>query len=158
MILVSFTNLLRSTNKHGRQCPYFNGPSSTTGKMGPWRQYISFLYIWSIFSVIQISLPNFEFFTVKSPTLLKDRFLKKMLLKRAKLRRIFFAKLQAQIILIYYSNWKQFQVFKIGKFEFKVTVGAYGQNAPSCDPLNHYPSTLTKRQSWQWGRLYWYRL
>ena len=39
---------------------------------------------------------------------------------------------------IFYSNWKQFQVFKIAKFEFNVTVHlAYRQNAPSCDPLKH---------------------
>ena len=31
---------------------------------------------------------------------LKDRFLKKMLIKRAKTRRLFFTKLQAQIILL----------------------------------------------------------
>ena len=61
------------------------------------------------------------FFTVKSPIeLFKDRFLKKMLLKRAKTCRLCFTKLQAQIFS--YSSWKQFQVFKIAKFEFKVTV------------------------------------
>ena len=41
----------------------------------------------SIFSLIQISLPNFAFFYRKNHyhlALLKDRFLKKMLLKRAK--------------------------------------------------------------------------
>ena len=38
----------------------------------------------------------------------------------------------------FYSNLKQFQVFKIAKFEFKETVYytiAYWQNVPSCDPL-----------------------
>ena len=41
-----------------------------------------------------------------------------MLLKRAKTRRrrLFFS------TLFFYSNWKQFQVVKIAKFEFKVTV------------------------------------
>ena len=36
----------------------------------------------------------------------------------------------------FYNNWKQFQVFKKAKFEFKVTVH-YGlwENASSCDPL-----------------------
>ena len=34
-----------------------------------------------IFSYIQIPLPNFAFFSIKSPILLKDRFLKKMLKK-----------------------------------------------------------------------------
>ena len=35
-----------------------------------------------------------------------------------------------------YSNWKQFQIFKIAKVEFKVTV-RYGlwEKAPICDPL-----------------------
>ena len=49
----------------------------------------------SFFSKIQISLPNFGFFTVKLPSLasLKDRFLKKMLIKRAKTRHLFFTKL-----------------------------------------------------------------
>ena len=45
--------------------------------------------------------------------LLKDRFLKKMLLKRAKTHWLF------------YSNWKQFQVFKTARFEFMVTVHYY---------------------------------
>ena len=44
---------------------------------------------------LKISLSNFAFFTVKSLHLasLKDRFLKKMLIKRAKTRRPFFTKL-----------------------------------------------------------------
>ena len=49
--------------------------------------------------------------------LLKDRFLKKMLLKRAKLVASFFF-----FFFFFYCNWKQFQVFKIAKFEFKVSV------------------------------------
>ena len=49
---------------------------------------------------------------------------------------VIFAKLQAQKFL--YCNWKQFQISKIAKVEFKITVHnamAYGQSAPSCDPL-----------------------
>ena len=44
---------------------------------------------------MQISLSSFAgfFFTAKSLALLKDRFLKKMLLKRAKTRRFFPVKL-----------------------------------------------------------------
>ena len=33
----------------------------------------------------------------------------------------------------------KFQVFKIAKFEFNVTV-PYGQNVPSCDSLNENPN------------------
>ena len=49
----------------------------------------------------------------------------------------------------FYSSWKKFQVFKIVKFEFKVTVHyiAYGQNAPSCDPLNTY--VTSKIDDWE---------
>ena len=46
----------------------------------------------SIFSEIQISLTGFAGFFYCKITLLKDRFVKKMLLKRAKTRRHFFAK------------------------------------------------------------------
>ena len=55
--------------------------------------------------------------------LLKDRFLKKMLLQWAKTCRLFL-----QNYRLFYSNWKQFQFFKIEKFEFKVTVH-YGLSA-----------------------------
>ena len=52
--------------------------------------------------------------------LLKDRFLKKNVIKRAKTHRLFSQ--NCRLKLFFYSNWKQFQVFKITKFEFKVTV------------------------------------
>ena len=60
-----------------------------------------------------------------------------MLLKRA-ITLAFFSQ-NYRLKLFFYSNWKQLQIFKITKFEFMVTVHyyiAYGQNAPSCDPLN----------------------
>ena len=84
----------------------------------------------STFSLIQISLPNFAFLEQNHQALLKDWFLKNMLLKSANIRRLFFTKLFAQIF--FRSNWKQFQVFKLAQFEFKVTV-PYGlwQNASS---------------------------
>ena len=88
----------------------------------------------------------------KSPsfTQLKDQFLKKMLLKRANTRRLFFAKLKTPIIV--YSNWKKIQVFKIAKFEFKVTV-QYGQwqNASSCDPLMQWKTVSSFSPPWSWG-------
>ena len=44
--------------------------------------------------------PNLRFLTQNHLALLKDRFLKKILLKRANTRRIFFTNLMAQIILL----------------------------------------------------------
>ena len=43
-----------------------------------------------------------------------------MLLKRAKPGAVFLKKYRLKYF--FYSNWKQFQVFKIAKFEFKVIV------------------------------------
>ena len=65
--------------------------------------------------------------------LLKDRFLKKVLLKITKIRRFFLNTVGSNnsFTLIEKKN----QGFKIAKFEFKVTVH-YGQNAPSCESLN----------------------
>ena len=63
------------------------------------------LFIYSIdFQFIHISLP-------RHLALLKDRFLKKVMLNRAKTLWLFFAKPYAQIIL--QVNLKQFQVSKI---------------------------------------------
>ena len=75
----------------------------------------------SIFSKISISLPNFAFlFTVKSPiaTQIKDRFLKKMLLKRAT-RRLF------RNIIGHNNDFtliEKKKSYKIAEFEFKVTI------------------------------------
>ena len=44
-------------------------------------------------------------------TLLKDRFVKKMLIKRAKTRRLFASNYRFK--QFFYSNWKQFQGFEI---------------------------------------------
>ena len=44
-----------------------------------------------------------------------------MLLKRAKTSRLFFSQ-NYRLKKSFYSNWKQFQVFKIAKLEFKVTL------------------------------------
>ena len=64
--------------------------------------------------------------------LFKDQFLKKTPLNRAKSVAFF------GIIIGSNNSFtlikKQFQVFKIATYEFKYTM-AYGQNAPSCDPL-----------------------
>ena len=51
--------------------------------------YTTFRFYWIDFYLKRFSFPILLFFTVKSPTLLKDRFLKKMLLKRVKTRRLF---------------------------------------------------------------------
>ena len=69
-------------------------------------------------------------------TLLKDRFLKKMLSKRAKTRRFFRKHMGSNNSLTKFYKFKKIQVFKIAKFEFKATVH-YGlwANAPSCDRL-----------------------
>ena len=86
------------------------------------------LFLLHRFSVkYRFPFPILRFFTVnmvKSPALgqLKDRFLKKILSKIAKTMktRRFFRK-----VIIGSNNsftWKHFQVFKIAKFEFKVTV------------------------------------
>ena len=57
-----------------------------------------------------------------------------MILKEQKTHCPFFPKLKAQ--MIFYSKLKQFQAFKIAKFEFKVSV-YYGlwETTPSCDRL-----------------------
>ena len=47
-----------------------------------------------VFQLNADSLSNFAFFTLKSPGVTQiDRFLKKMLIKRAETRRLFFTKL-----------------------------------------------------------------
>ena len=64
-----------------------------------------------IFSQIQIA-----FFPLKSPgVILTDGYLKKMLLQRAKIRRLFFPQ-NYGLKSLFYSNWKQFQVFKIANW------------------------------------------
>ena len=61
--------------------------------------HISFLL--NQFSVkYTFSFPILHFLPQNHLVLLKDRFLKKMVLKRAKTRRLVFVKLQAQIILL----------------------------------------------------------
>ena len=69
-----------------------------------------------------ISLPNFAFFTVKSPSATQRSVSQENAFKKSKTQSPFFgAKLLAQVFL-FYSNWKQCQVLKIAKSEFKVTV------------------------------------
>ena len=58
--------------------------------------------------------------TQRYSKILKDQFLKKILLKRAKTCPLFCKTIGLNNF--FYSNWTQFQVFKIAKFEFKVTV------------------------------------
>ena len=59
-----------------------------------------------------------------------------MLFKRAKTRWLFFPQ-NYKLKSFFYSNWKQFQVFKIAKIEFKVTVHYnLWANVPSYDPLS----------------------
>ena len=76
--------------------------------------HISFPLNW--FSVkYGFPFPILRFLLLNHLALLKDRFLKKMLLKRAKPGGFF---PQNYRLKYFYSNWKQFQVFKIAKFEF----------------------------------------
>ena len=69
--------------------------------------------------------------------LLKDRFLKKMLLKEQK--PVAFFSQDCRLKNFFYSNWKQFQAFKITNFDLKITVH-YGlwAKCTSCDPLIEY--------------------
>ena len=63
--------------------------------------------------------------------------------KRAKTCRLFvlFCFSQNNTLKYFFnSKWKQVQVFKIAKFEFKVWL--MGKNAPSCDPLTHVLTDL----------------
>ena len=74
---------------------------------------------------------------VKSPTLLKNRFLKNLLIKRDK--PVPFPSQNCRFRWFLHSNWRQFQVFKITEFEFKISTlytKAYWHNAPSCDTLS----------------------
>ena len=79
---------------------------------------------------------QFCVFTVKSPRVTQRSVSQENAYKMSKTRRLFSQNYRLEYL--FYSNWKQFQVFKIAKLEFKVTVYtmAYGQNAHSCDPLN----------------------
>ena len=58
-------------------------------------------------------------------------FVMKMLLKKSKYPPLF--PQNCKLEWTFYSNWKQFQIFKIAKLEFKVTVhyGLWGKT-PSC--------------------------
>ena len=59
-------------------------------------------------------------FTVKSPSVTQRSVSQENALKRAKNSRLFSQNYMLK--WFFYSNWTQFQVFKIAKFEFKVTV------------------------------------
>ena len=59
------------------------------------------------------------FFTVKSSSVTQRLVSQENAFKKSKNPLVFFIKLWAQIV---YFNCKEFQVFKIAKFEFKVTV------------------------------------
>ena len=103
------------------------------------------LFLLNGFSIIytRISLSNFAFFTVKSPNVTQRSVSQENALRRAKTRRLFFPHKTIgsnNYFTPALSSWNQFQVFKKAKFGFKVTVQgiAFGQNAPSCDPLNFY--------------------
>ena len=90
-----------------------------------------------------ISVKSGLFFTIlsflpqsKITYLLKDRFFKKMLLKRARTSLLFFAKQLAQIIIL--LDLKSTSVFfNVAKFEFKVTTnyGLWKKNTPRCDTV-----------------------
>ena len=79
------------------------------------------------FQLIQISLPNFAFFTVKSPSITQRSvfkiFSRKCFQKEQK--PVAFLSQNYRLKKSFNFNWKQFQVFKIAKFEFKVTVHYY---------------------------------
>ena len=85
-------------------------------------QHSAFRFNWIDFQ-LNTDFPSQFFFSVKSSSVTK-RFLKKMLLKRVKIRRLFF-----------YPNWKQFLVFKIAKFEFMETVHYYNSLWAKCTQL-----------------------
>ena len=92
--------------------------------------------------------PILHFFIVKSPiALLKDRFLKKMLLKTAKTRRLFFAELYAQIDLLLKLKTIFVFFFKIARFEFNVAVN-YSLRS-KCTQL-WPPKFVWDNNFWQW--------
>ena len=73
------------------------------------------------FSKVEISRPNFAFFTVKSPSVTQILVSQKKFLKRAKTHRLV-SQHYNRFKLFFYYSWKQYQVFKIAKLKFKVTV------------------------------------
>ena len=92
----------------------------------------------SIFSCIQIPLPNLVFFTIKLPSVTQRSVSQEIALKKSETLLPFFHK-----IIVSNNSFalieNKFQVFKIAKFESKVTVyyGLWGK-APSCDPLRSH--------------------
>ena len=72
----------------------------------------------SIFSEIQISLPKSAFFTIAPSSVTQRSVSQENDLKKSKTPLF----LNYRLKKFFYSNQKQFQVFKIAKFEFKVTV------------------------------------
>ena len=69
----------------------------------------------------RFSFPILLFFTVKSPTVTQRSVSQENAFKKSKNPSPFLRKTIGSNIF-FFSNWKQFQVFEIAKFEFKVTV------------------------------------
>ena len=112
--------------------------------------HISFLL--NRFSVKnRFPFPTLRFLTVKSPQSVTKRSVsQENAFKKSKNPSVFsffffFFLQNYRIKYFFYSNWKQFQVFKIAKFELKVTVHCgLLEKAPSCDSLTNIPSEMIK--------------
>ena len=76
---------------------------------------------------MQVSLPNFALFTVKSPDVTQRSVSQE---KRAKTCRFFFSAKTIRSNNSFILIKKQFQVFKIAKFEFTVTLWPTGKMHP----------------------------
>ena len=68
-----------------------------------------FCFCLIVFQLITDSPPQFCVFTVKSPGATQRRFLKEMLLKRAKTHRLLFSKLQAEIFFLIENIFRFFR-------------------------------------------------
>ena len=80
-----------------------------------------------IFNKIQIFLPNFAFFSIKSPSITQRSVSQEKAFKKSKTHRFFFSFFffflqNYGLKYLFYSNWKQLQVFEITKCELKVTI------------------------------------
>ena len=100
------------------------------------------------FQLKQISLPNFAFSTVKSPSVTQRSVSQENAFKKRKKPVPFFVELYAQII--FYSNSKQFQVSNWAKVEFKVIT--YNNLWVKCTqlwPLNCFVLHFNWISSWK---------
>ena len=126
--------------------------------------HISFLLNWFSFEY-RFLFPILHFLTVKSPSITKRLVSQENAFKKSKNPSLSFFHKTIGWNSLFYSNWKQFQVFLTAKIEFRVkkyTV-AYGKTVPSCDPLanqlqsysSSYP--LIIKDSITWKKILFYR-